>query len=136
MSYTQGAIMSFNGTQVQALTSAIAAFAGNYSDPKAAIVGGYQGAAGMVFPSVQLFYDAPEPPAGLYDAFLAIPATSSSARTRTLLEVLQMPGNAEDTNRRFVIRTSVARLCAHVRTSAVSSGLFHSVGTLRRSLKR
>jgi hypothetical protein len=98
--HAQGAILAFNGSQVPAITAALAAFAGSYSDPRAAVVGGYAGAGGALLPSVQLFYDAPAPPAGLFDAFLAIPATSASARSRTLLEVVEMPGPQRDTGRR------------------------------------
>jgi hypothetical protein len=36
-----------------------------------------------------LFYDAPTPPDGIFDDFLAIPATSTDISTRSLLSLVQ-----------------------------------------------
>lgn len=37
---------------------------------------------------VNLFYNAPEPPAGLFDDFLNIPSISTTVGTRTLLKTV------------------------------------------------
>lgn len=56
--------------------------------------------------SVNLFYNAPEPPAGIFDDYLAIPHVSSTISTRSLLTStteLQLPHSP-----RFVLHAGIS----------------------------
>ncbi|KAI0058465.1 FAD-binding domain-containing protein [Artomyces pyxidatus] len=52
-------------------------------DEKAAVVAGYESAPNATTVSAFIFYDAPSPPAGLFDDMLAIPAISNTVQTTT-----------------------------------------------------
>ncbi|KAI0260037.1 FAD dependent oxidoreductase [Gloeopeniophorella convolvens] len=58
------------------------------NDTKAAVVGELIYASGAVSPAVLVFYDAPTPPAGLFDDLLAIPAVSSDVSTRSFADLV------------------------------------------------
>ncbi|TFY66031.1 hypothetical protein EVG20_g5068 [Dentipellis fragilis] len=75
---------------LDAAVDAIVAFQDNVTDPKADINAAFVYAAGEVILNLLIFYDAPTPPAGIFDGFLAIPgANASSVSTRTFLDMVR-----------------------------------------------
>ncbi|KAA1474561.1 FAD-binding domain-containing protein [Dentipellis sp. KUC8613] len=74
---------------LDAAVDAIAAFQDNVTDPKANINAAFVYAAGEVILNLLVFYDAPTPPAGIFDGLLAVPgADTSSVSTRTFLDMV------------------------------------------------
>ncbi|TDL17542.1 FAD-binding domain-containing protein [Rickenella mellea] len=66
----------------------VASFDVNNTDLKAQIIAEPTSIGGQFIYSVFLFYDAPNPPSGLFDPFLAIPAAQSAIKTQTFVEFL------------------------------------------------
>lgn len=52
--------------------------------------------------AIMLFYDAPEQPANIFDAFLAIPALSTDIATRSFLSLVQVEPTTTSANIRCV----------------------------------
>ena len=99
---------------IDSLNNAISDFSLHNTDPKAQIVISYASLRGSVRTwdntlfftfvydvsfrpfqfsvDVLLFYDAPTPAPGVYDAILAIPSNSSSVRTRTFVDFVMSLG--------------------------------------------
>ncbi|KAF5327189.1 hypothetical protein D9619_004973 [Psilocybe cf. subviscida] len=66
-------------SMIPAVSAATAKFQAEVKDPKAAII---------TLVSEVLFYDAPTPPKGIFDDFLAIPATTTDISTRSFLSLV------------------------------------------------
>ncbi|EMD37315.1 hypothetical protein CERSUDRAFT_94318 [Gelatoporia subvermispora B] len=88
-----GSIVLNPGTSDQ-LTDAVLNFVTNVTDPKASIIPAYNVASGTIIPTALLFYDAPTPPDGIFDDFLAIPAIEQDIATRSMLSLVQTQGNS------------------------------------------
>ena len=43
---------------------------------------------------MEVFYDGPQPPAGIFDDFLAIPSVAEDIGTKSFLELVQTPPSA------------------------------------------
>jgi len=86
-----GGALQFSESQIPAITSATAAFASNVKDPKAAIITTYLFFLGEPGVSMLIFYDAPEPPSGMFDDFLLLPATTSDISSRSFLSLYEAP---------------------------------------------
>ncbi|KAF8968757.1 FAD dependent oxidoreductase [Flammula alnicola] len=73
------------------IAAATATFQTSVTDPKAAIIMAYtyEAASQQVIASQLLFYDAPTPPPGIFDDFLAIPSIQSDISTRSYLSLVQ-----------------------------------------------
>jgi len=74
---------------------ATANFAANNTDPKAAILTTYNSILGQLGIFQILFYDAPTPPTGIFDEFIAISSITRDVVTRSFSSFVQsVPGNA------------------------------------------
>ncbi|TDL26277.1 FAD-binding domain-containing protein [Rickenella mellea] len=65
------------------LNKAVEKFDLTNTDPKAQLIATYSSFATQLIADVNLFYDGPTPPPGLFDAFLTIPSVSNDAKTST-----------------------------------------------------
>ncbi|KAI0952944.1 hypothetical protein AcW1_007293 [Taiwanofungus camphoratus] len=88
-----------NENQVNAAT---AKYAATVTDPKATLLTTYNWDLGLTIVELDLFYDAPTPPPGIFDDFLAIPALDQDISTRSFLSlVLTTPSNSTAGKRGF-----------------------------------
>ncbi|KJA22119.1 hypothetical protein HYPSUDRAFT_41246 [Hypholoma sublateritium FD-334 SS-4] len=79
------------------IEAATVAFQESVTDPKAAVIMTYNyvPSAQQIITTQMLFYDAPEPPAGIFDAFLAIPSVLFDVKTRSFLSLIHAtPSNS------------------------------------------
>ncbi|KAF9472666.1 FAD-binding domain-containing protein [Pholiota conissans] len=85
-----GGSITLDGSTMPAVKAATTEFQAS-TDPKGGLIAsyGYVTAAEQVVVSLLIFYDAPTPPPGLFDAFLAIPALQSDISTRSYLSLVQ-----------------------------------------------
>lgn len=88
--------MVFTSNVIDQVTAATADFSANNSDPKANIITAYNFLLGQPGIALLLFYDGPTPPAGLFDAFLAIPYLTKDVATRSYPDAINVFG-ADDT---------------------------------------
>jgi len=86
-----GGTLQFAEAQISNITSATATFASNVKDPKAAIITTYLYFLGQPAISMLIFYDGPNPPAGMFDDFLSLPAASSDISTRSFVSLYESP---------------------------------------------
>ncbi|KAF7311217.1 FAD dependent oxidoreductase [Mycena kentingensis (nom. inval.)] len=84
-----GGPASYSAADGDALIAAAAAFSANVTDPKAAMIFGFASRNGSLSASVQLFYDAPSPPPGMFDAFLALTPVSGGFTTHSYLSIVK-----------------------------------------------
>ncbi|KAI0260007.1 hypothetical protein BC834DRAFT_832532 [Gloeopeniophorella convolvens] len=68
------AIVVIAGEHLGYANEAISKFLDELEDKKVALIGGYGYAAGQLSLGLQLFYNAPEPPTGLFDSLLGLPS--------------------------------------------------------------
>ncbi|KAJ7452892.1 FAD dependent oxidoreductase [Mycena latifolia] len=95
-----GGLIIHTADQIPAVSVAIENFASTVTDPKAAILPAYNFLLGEPGITNILFYDGPEPPAGIFDDFLAIPHLSADISTRDFLSlVTAAPSNATSGSR-------------------------------------
>ncbi|KAF7370356.1 NAD(P)-binding protein [Mycena sanguinolenta] len=80
-----GGSLTYDGSQDDAVTAALLNYTTNNTDPRTGLQCTYATAAGQNIAMVNLYYNEPTPPPGIFDAFLAIPALSSDISTRSLL---------------------------------------------------
>lgn len=91
-----GGIRSYSGLYAEELIKATQAFTANY-DPKSAVI-----ATGEIVIDglldlfiIFFFYDAATPPAGVFDAFDAVPHISDDAKTRTYYDLVSISPNSQ-----------------------------------------
>ncbi|KAJ7756645.1 FAD dependent oxidoreductase [Mycena metata] len=84
-----GGVIFYAAAQIPAVTAAVSRFISNVTDSKAALIPGYTVQLGQPVVANILFYDAPTPPAGIFDEFLAIEHTSEDISTRSFLSLVQ-----------------------------------------------
>ncbi|KAF8959330.1 hypothetical protein BDZ97DRAFT_2043879 [Flammula alnicola] len=90
-----GGLITITAPFIPDVAAATAAFAANVNDPKASIITTYNFLLGQPGISQLLFYDGPSPPAGIFDAFLAIPYFTKDVSTRSYVSLVQSsPANA------------------------------------------
>ncbi|KAG6907669.1 hypothetical protein DXG01_007819 [Tephrocybe rancida] len=77
-----GGLMTFTANAIPDIAAATAAFSANVTDPKASIITTYNFVLGEPGISQLMFYDGPEPPAGVFDYFLKIPYFTKDVSTR------------------------------------------------------
>ncbi|KAF9031935.1 hypothetical protein BJ165DRAFT_1535284 [Panaeolus papilionaceus] len=71
------------------LAAAIAKFHATVRDPKASMIATIGSALSVPASFIMFFYDAPEPPKGIFDAFLDIPAVLQDVKTRSLASLVR-----------------------------------------------
>ncbi|KAJ2913558.1 hypothetical protein MD484_g6853, partial [Candolleomyces efflorescens] len=84
-----GSIAYMDPASIAAISVATSKFANEVTDPKAAILSTFSYYQGNPLVGVQLFYDAPQPPAGIFDDFLSIPAVQTSVSTQSFLSLIK-----------------------------------------------
>ncbi|KAH9167785.1 FAD-binding domain-containing protein [Lactarius sanguifluus] len=84
-----GGIILFGSDQLGAIKHAIAQFSSKVTDPNAALESGFFYSSGEVIPAVTLFYNAPQPPSGIFDAFLRIPNQQQDIHTRSYVDIVK-----------------------------------------------
>ncbi|KAJ7494855.1 FAD dependent oxidoreductase [Mycena galericulata] len=90
-----GGLITYTVAEIPAVSAAVEAFAANVTDPKAAMIPTFNFLLGQPGISHVMFYDGPTPPAGIFDAFLAIPHLTEDVSTRSFLSLVQAaPSNA------------------------------------------
>ncbi|KAI9458759.1 hypothetical protein HD554DRAFT_2207065 [Boletus coccyginus] len=101
-----GGVITYTADVLDQVNLATANFAANNTDPKAVIITSYNylliEASPFAAPSLKsdstdliIFYDAPIPPAGIFDEFLAIPSFTQSVSTRSFSSFVQfIPGTS------------------------------------------
>lgn len=90
-----GGLITITAPFIDDVSAATANFAANVQDPKAAILPTYNFLAGSPGISLLMFYDGPNPPAGIFDEFLAIPYLTKDVSTRDFLSLVKSsPANA------------------------------------------
>ncbi|KAI9437956.1 FAD-binding domain-containing protein, partial [Lactarius indigo] len=84
-----GGIIFFGPDQLGAIKSATAQFASKVTDPNAGLESGFFYSSGEVVPAVTLFYNGPQPPSGIFDAFLRIPNQQQDIHTRSYADLVK-----------------------------------------------
>ncbi|KAJ7778986.1 FAD dependent oxidoreductase [Mycena metata] len=84
-----GGLLIHEAADIAEFNTAFANFAVKTTDPKASIVSGFalDGSGNPIAANI-MFYDGPEPPAGVFDEFLAIKNISSDISARTLTSLV------------------------------------------------
>ncbi|OSX60836.1 hypothetical protein POSPLADRAFT_1182032 [Postia placenta MAD-698-R-SB12] len=107
--YPQGQVwggqITYPSSSVNNVSAATATFSSNVTDPKAAIITTYDYTGGLILASVIIFYDAPNPPSGIFDDFLSIPALATNVKTRSFLSLVQVETTQETANFRGYYNT-------------------------------
>ncbi|KAJ7686166.1 FAD-binding domain-containing protein [Mycena rosella] len=85
-----GGLITYAGPTIPAVNKAVADFSALTTDPKAQIFAAYNGALGIAVLGHLLFYDAPTPPPGIFDEFLAIPFLTKDIGTRDLASIVRL----------------------------------------------
>ncbi|KAI0061219.1 FAD-binding domain-containing protein [Artomyces pyxidatus] len=83
---TWGGLLQVSFDYADDFNAAVAKYTAETTDEKAALVVTYEGAGTSLALAAFLFYDAPSPPQGLFDNFLAIPSIASTVKRSTFLE--------------------------------------------------
>ncbi|KAI9060011.1 FAD-binding domain-containing protein [Trametes sanguinea] len=120
-----GGLLTVIGDQVGAVNAATVQFAQTVTDPKAQVIPSYAYAQGQLVMSLDLFYDSPTPPRGIFDAYLAIPAVQTDLKTRSLLDLVRAaPSNSTQGFRGIYHTVSVLNYTAHVIDAIVNETQF------------
>ncbi|CCM00874.1 uncharacterized protein FIBRA_02920 [Fibroporia radiculosa] len=90
---------------VDQVNTATANFAMNVTDPKAALITTIDFTDGQIVASVMMFYDAPTPPSGIFDDFLAISYIQKNVSTRSYLSLVQVEATEMSANKRGFYNT-------------------------------
>ncbi|TVY68869.1 putative FAD-linked oxidoreductase, partial [Lachnellula suecica] len=100
-----GGLRSYSGIYAEELINATQAFTANF-DPKAAVIVTGEIAIDSLLDIfvVFLFYDGAAPPAGVFDAFDALPTISDDVKTRTYADLLTSDDNVNLYGLRYLIR--------------------------------
>ncbi|KAH9054222.1 FAD-binding domain-containing protein [Lactarius vividus] len=92
-SYPQGQVWGgtilYGPDQLGAVKNAIAEFR-KVTDTNATLVSGFFYSSGEVIPTVLLFYNAPQPPSGIFDAILRIPNQQQGILTRSYADFVKI----------------------------------------------
>lgn len=103
------------------LANATANFYANVTDPKASIISTFNYEDGIFAGEVNIFYDGPSPPDGIFDEFLAIPALDQDISTRSFLSlILTAPSNATTGLRGYFDTVSLYEITPSIMTAVVN----------------
>ncbi|KAF8295789.1 FAD-binding domain-containing protein [Clavulina sp. PMI_390] len=120
-SFPQGQVWGgdiiYDGLHYVTLTNLTAVFQATNTDPNANIIPTYDILATAQIFSLSIFYNGPEPPAGLFDGFLAVTALSKNVKTRSFGDlVTSAPSNATANLRGAFSSVSLQNLSLNVLT--------------------
>lgn len=94
-----GGFLIYSSSEVEAILQATVNFHATNKDPRAQIIVYFGIGLGQLNLILAVFYDAPIPPNGMFDAFLAVPHFGT-LETRSFLSLIQTsPGSAQRTPR-------------------------------------
>ncbi|KAJ7057517.1 FAD dependent oxidoreductase [Mycena amicta] len=114
-----GGLITYTLAQIPDVNAAVAAFAANVTDPKAAIIPTYNFLLTQPGVSHVMFYDGPTPPAGIFDDFLAIPHLTKDVETRSFLDLVQSAPSNATTGARGAFHTVSLRSFSPTMISAI-----------------
>ncbi|KAI0825986.1 FAD dependent oxidoreductase [Irpex lacteus] len=100
-----GGTITATADQLDAVNKATLNFSNNVTDPKAQAIIAYNFLLGEPGASIILFYDGPNPPAGIFDDFTAIKAFTKDLKTRSFLSLVQSPPSDATANQRGAFHT-------------------------------
>ncbi|KAF4610654.1 hypothetical protein D9613_006785 [Agrocybe pediades] len=100
-----GGLITIVAPHIDDVAAATAAFSASATDPKAGIITTYNFLLGQPGISLLLFYDAPTPPAGIFDDFLAIPYFSKDVKTRDFLSLVKASPSDATSGTRGIFNT-------------------------------
>ncbi|KAH0585598.1 hypothetical protein H2248_008828 [Termitomyces sp. 'cryptogamus'] len=87
--------ITYTFDRIPSVAAATAKFSSTVTDPKAVIITTYNFLLGQPGILQLIFYDGPEPPAGIFDDFLAIPHLTNDVSTRDFTSFVKgLPANA------------------------------------------
>ncbi|KAG8737199.1 hypothetical protein FRC10_008464 [Ceratobasidium sp. 414] len=119
-----GGLQTFTMNQIPEVSAATIGFIKEVTDPKAGIITTYNYLLGQPGISLLLFYDGPEPPAGIFERFMSVPHFTSDVSTRSLSSLVKAsPANATY-GTRFVYQDYSF---AYLLIRAMSRGAFNTV---------
>ncbi|KAF4621264.1 hypothetical protein D9613_000225 [Agrocybe pediades] len=84
-----GGFQFIAGSDIAQNTAAVADFCANVKDPKANIIADYGFVSGQPIMSQILFYDGPNPPAGIFDKLLAVPTMLADVSSRSMTSFIK-----------------------------------------------
>ncbi|THG96512.1 hypothetical protein EW026_g5333 [Hermanssonia centrifuga] len=120
-----GGLITFTADQLSKVNDATVNFSTNIVDPKAAIITTYNFLLGEPGVSQLIFYDAPTPPAGIFDDFLAIPFFTKDISTRSFLSLVQSsPANATSNTRAAFNTVSLLQYTPNIMKAIVNESIF------------
>ena len=73
---------------IESANKAVAAFSAANKDPKAQLLYTYLNIAGQMMAFLQVFYDAPKPPKGMFDGLLAVPVLQGQLSSQSFTALL------------------------------------------------
>ncbi|KAK2460201.1 hypothetical protein APHAL10511_007792 [Amanita phalloides] len=85
-----GGMITYANVSIPEVTAAVVKFSATNTDPKANIISGYDCVLTQPLITQILYYDGPNPPAGLFDDFLKIPALIKNIGQRSLPEYIEL----------------------------------------------
>ncbi|KAF9455883.1 FAD-binding domain-containing protein [Collybia nuda] len=100
-----GGSIIYPGTQAEAVSTALLKYTTRVTDPKTGIQCTYATYGGESLVMVNLFYDAPRSPTGIFDDFLSIPAALLDVGTRSYLSLVQSANTNLTSHTRGVYNT-------------------------------
>ncbi|PCH36771.1 FAD-binding domain-containing protein [Wolfiporia cocos MD-104 SS10] len=113
--------------EVDAIKNATSNFYANVTDPKASIITTFNWLLGVTTIEVNIFYDGPSPPDGIFDEFMAIPAIDQDISTRSFLSlVLSAPSNATTGLRGYFNTVSLYAITPSIMDAIVNETEFWS----------
>ncbi|KAI0062516.1 FAD-binding domain-containing protein [Artomyces pyxidatus] len=83
-----GGLLEISAEYLEQFKAAFVSYAAQ-TDKKASLVAAYEGTGTGAVIVAEVFYDAPSPPAGIFDALLAIPTISGTAQTSSFASFIQ-----------------------------------------------
>ncbi|KAJ7642602.1 FAD-binding domain-containing protein [Mycena polygramma] len=120
-----GGLITYTVAEIPAVSAAVANFAHNVTDPKAAVIPTYNYLLGQPGISNVIFYDGPTPPAGIFDEFLAIKHLTEDVSTRDFVSLVQSaPSNATSGTRAAFHTVSLIEYTPTLITAILNESIF------------
>jgi hypothetical protein len=101
----QGGLINVASLAYNDVINATAEFSATNTDPKAAAIIAFNTVVNSLvvsLASIILFYDGPNPPAGIFDKFLALPFITKDVKTRSFLDLVKVSPSDATAGTRYV----------------------------------
>ncbi|KAK2459516.1 hypothetical protein APHAL10511_008458 [Amanita phalloides] len=120
-----GGVVIYAEESIPQIKAAVTRFVNKVTDPKASMITAFNAIPGEVLVAQLMFYDAPTPPAGVFDAFMKIPSITADVSTRSLLSLIQSsPANSSYGERNAFHTTPIQRYSPVVIDAIVNETMF------------